>query len=243
MGKIIRLTEADLTRLVSKVIKEQSKVMMDKVASSSSSSTKPKVMTNKVVSSSKKYNIIDTCASMGVKSPGDCDTEGKKPVKWCASMGVKTPGYCYVDSKKPIPNQIPHSKDSVKEQKSRRPLLNESPVQMQANQMAQDLLDQVKSGEATPDPSLKQSIVDCIKKGSYRHLSVLTLGAGTEILGALALLFASGVGTLPAMLMVFTGAAIVTIEGLLTGKDSGAGGVGDEIKQLQACLKSSGKIK
>ena len=124
-----------------------------------------------------------------------------------------------------------------------KPYLNESPVQMQANQMAQDLLDQVKSGEATPDPSLKQGIVDCIKKGSYRHLSVVTLGAGTEILGALALLFASGVGTLPAMLMVFTGAAIVTIEGLLTGKDSGAGGVGDEIKQLQACLKSSGKIK
>ena len=117
-----------------------------------------------------------------------------------------------------------------------KPYLNESPEQMKANQMAQDLLDQVKSGEATPDPSIKQSIVDCVKKGSYRHLSVVTLGAGTEILGALALLFASGVGTLPAMLMVFTGAAIVTIEGLLTGKDSGAGGVGDEIKQLQACV-------
>jgi predicted DNA-binding protein len=105
-----------------------------------------------------------------------------------------------------------------------KPYLNESAEQMQANQMAQDLLDQVK-------------------KGSYRHLSVVTLGAGTEVLGALALLFASGVGTLPAMVMVFTGAAIVAIEGLLTGKDSGAGGVGEEIKQLQACLKSSGKIK
>lgn len=124
-----------------------------------------------------------------------------------------------------------------------KPYLNESPVQMQANQMAQDLLDQVKSGEATPDPSLKQGIVDCIKKGRYPHLSVVTVGAGTEILGALALLFASGVGTLPAMLMVFTGAAILSIEGLLTGKDSGAGSVTDEIKQLQSCLKSSGKIK
>lgn len=124
-----------------------------------------------------------------------------------------------------------------------KPYLNESPEEMQANQMAQDLLDQVKSGEATPDPSIKQSILDCVKKGSYRHLSIVTIGAGTEILGALALLFASGVGTLPAMLMVFTGAAIVTIEGLLTGKDSGAGSVTDEIKQLHACLKSSGKIK
>lgn len=107
MGKIIRLTEADLTRLVSKVIKEQSKVMMDKVASSSSSSTKPKVMTDKVVSSSKKYNTISSCASMGVKSPGQCDTQGKKPVKSCASFGVKSPGYCYVDTKKPVPNQAP----------------------------------------------------------------------------------------------------------------------------------------
>jgi hypothetical protein len=79
MGKIIRLTEADLTRLVSKVIKEQSK----------------------------KYNTIGSCASMGIKSPGQCDTQGKKPVKTCASFGVKSPGYCYVDTKKPVPNQAP----------------------------------------------------------------------------------------------------------------------------------------
>lgn len=121
--------------------------------------------------------------------------------------------------------------------------LNESPEQMQANQMAQDFLDQVKSGEATPDPSIKQGILDCIKKGRYPHLSVVTAGAGTEILGALALLFASGVGTLPAMVMVFTGAAILSIEGMLTGKDSGSGSVTDEIKQLHDCMKSSGKIK
>ena len=99
--KAIRLTESDLTRLVNKVIKEQSKVMMDKVVSSSSS---------------KEYNMIDTCASMGVKTPGYCDTQGKKPVKSCASLGVKTPGFCYVDSKKPIPNQAPKGKDSIKEQ-------------------------------------------------------------------------------------------------------------------------------
>ena len=71
MAKIIRLTEADLTRLVSRVIKEQSKVMTDKVASSSSS---------------KKYNTIASCASMGVKSIG----------------------YCYVDTKKPITNPAPN---------------------------------------------------------------------------------------------------------------------------------------
>ena len=99
MAKIIRLTEADLTRLVSRVIKEQSKVMTDKVVSSSSS---------------KKYNTIASCASMGVKSPGQCDTQGKKPVKSCASLGVKTPGYCYVDTKKPIPNQEPKVTEYLK---------------------------------------------------------------------------------------------------------------------------------
>ena len=92
MKKIIRLTEADLTRLVSRVIQEQSK----------------------------KYNTIASCASMGVKSPCQCDTQGKKPVKSCASLGIKTPGYCYVDTKKPIPNQEPKGKDSIKEQYNRK---------------------------------------------------------------------------------------------------------------------------
>jgi len=77
--KIIRLTESDLTKLVSRVIKEQSK----------------------------GFNTIASCASMGVKSLGQCDTQGKKPVKSCASLGVKTPGYCYVDTKKPVPNMAP----------------------------------------------------------------------------------------------------------------------------------------
>jgi len=116
VNKIIKLTESDLTKLVSRVIKEQSKVMMDKVVSSSSSSPKPKVMTDKVVSSSKGFNTIASCASMGVKSPGQCDTQGKKPVKSCASLGVKTPGYCYVDTKKPVPNMTPKGKGSIKEQ-------------------------------------------------------------------------------------------------------------------------------
>ena len=86
--KIIRLTESDLTKLVSRVIKEQSK----------------------------GFNTIASCASMGVKSPGQCDTQGKKPVKSCASLGVKTPGYCYVDTKKLVPNIAPKGKGSIKEQ-------------------------------------------------------------------------------------------------------------------------------
>ena len=88
VNKIIKLTESDLTKLVSRVIKEQSK----------------------------GFNTIASCASMGVKSPGQCDTQGKKPVKSCASLGVKTPGYCYVDTKKPVPNMTPKGKGSIKEQ-------------------------------------------------------------------------------------------------------------------------------
>jgi hypothetical protein len=126
MGKIIRLTEADLTRLVSKVIKEQSKVMIDKVSSSSS----------------KEYNMIDTCASMGVKTPGYCDTQGKKPVKSCASLGVKTPGFCYVDTKKPIPNQAPKGKDSIKEQMAAKP-------QVVASPNVKRLIDDVKNNRLT----------------------------------------------------------------------------------------------
>lgn len=122
-------------------------------------------------------------------------------------------------------------------------MVTESAEQMQANQMAQDLLDQVKSGEVTPDPGMKQSILDCIKKGSYTHLMVLTTGVGATALGALASLLVSGVGTVPALIVMAAGAIITTIEGMMTGAGSGAGSVTEEIKQLMNCLKASGKIK
>lgn len=67
-----------------------------------------------IKSSSKEYNMIDTCASMGIKTPGYCDTQAKKPVKSCASMGIKTPGFCYVDTKKVVPNLAPKSGQSIK---------------------------------------------------------------------------------------------------------------------------------
>lgn len=122
-------------------------------------------------------------------------------------------------------------------------IVKESAEQMQGQQMAQDFLDQVKSGEATPDPKIKQSILDCIKKGRYTHLSVLTTGAGATALGALALLLASGVGTLPGLVLMSAGTGIVVIDGLLTGEGSGAGSVAEEIKQLMNCLKAKGQIK
>jgi hypothetical protein len=97
MKKTIRLTESDLVKLVQRVVNEQSQIQ---------GQTK--------VQSGKEYNMIDTCASMGVKTRGYCDTQGKKPVKSCASLGVKTPGFCYVDTKKPIPNQAPPTTNKIK---------------------------------------------------------------------------------------------------------------------------------
>lgn len=93
MGKVIRLTESELKKMIVSIVKEQSSIKS---------------------SSSKEYNMIDTCASMGVKTPGYCDTQAKKPVKSCASMGIKTPGFCYVDTKKPVPNMAPNSGQSIK---------------------------------------------------------------------------------------------------------------------------------
>lgn len=89
MAKIVRLTEQDLVRLVNKVINEQ--LIGDKELDA--------------YEKAKKKNMIAKCASMGVKSQGNCDTVGKKPVETCAKLGVKSPGYCYVDTKKPIPEK------------------------------------------------------------------------------------------------------------------------------------------
>jgi hypothetical protein len=219
MGKIIRLTEADLTRLVSKVIKEQSKVMKDKVASSS-----------------KNYNMIDTCASMGVKSPGYCDTQGKKPIKSCASMGVKTPGYCYVDTKKPVPNQAPKATDSVKEQKSRRPLLTEAAAQMAID----DAEERIANGE-TPDPTVMKQIKQCITQKQLTSLMFLTTSAGAYALGIIAMLIMSGVGSevgFAAGGVLALGSIIVLFITGLSEKDGGLGAdPSRDVKALLSCVK------
>lgn len=117
----------------------------------------------------------------------------------------------------------------------------ESGGSQMAMTLAQSAVDTAKSSD--PDPKMKQSILDCIKNGKYTHLAVVTTGAGTYALGALAVLLASGVGTVPALVLMSAGAAILTIEGLLTGEGSGAGSVTDEMKQLMDCLKQKGSIK
>ena len=92
------------------------------------------------------------------------------------------------------------------------------------------------------DNGIKSEMIKCIKNGSYTHLMVLTTGVGATALGALAVLFASGVGTVPALILMAAGAIIATIEGMMTTSGSGRGSVNDELKQLYNCLKKKGVI-
>ena len=60
-------------------------------------------------------NKLVMCSTLGVKSPGYCDTKLKKPVDRCASLGVKSPGWCYVDTKQPVPNVQPMDNRPMKD--------------------------------------------------------------------------------------------------------------------------------
>jgi len=95
---------------------------------------------------------------------------------------------------------------------------------------------QAKSGKS--NPSVAKEIVNCIKSNGYTHLMVLTTGVGATALGALAALFASGVGTVPALIIAAAGAIMVTIEGFLTSSGSGSSSVTSELSDLHTCLKN-----
>lgn len=229
--KIIRLTEADLTRLVQRVIKEQATINLPMTTGGN----------KQVKLQSKGYNMIDTCASMGIKSPGYCDTQGKKPVKSCASLGVKTPGFCYVDSKKPIPNQAPKGKDSIKEFKSSRPLITEAAAQMAID----DAEERIASGEK-PDPKIMGQIKQCITTKQLTSLMFLTTGAGAYALGVIAMLIAGGAvsgGT--SSVVGFAAGGILALSSIIalfiTGLSEKDGGLGADpsrdIKALLSCVK------
>jgi len=93
MAKIIRLTEADLTRLVRRVMNEQEK---GKVVPCS----KIGVKTNGYCDSITREVLFVQCSDLGVKTPGYCEHKTKKPVVQCSKIGVKHPGICYRDNGK-----------------------------------------------------------------------------------------------------------------------------------------------
>jgi hypothetical protein len=178
---------------------------------------------------------------MGVKSPGQCDTQGKKPVKSCSSFGVKTPGYCYVDTKKPVPNQAPKATDSVKEQKSRRPLLTEAAAQMAID----DAEDRIANGE-TPDPAIMKQVKQCITQKQLTSLMFLTTSAGAYALGIIAMLIAGGavsggstsvVGFAAGGVLALSSIIVLFITGL-SEKDGGLGAdPSRDVKALLSCVK------
>lgn len=95
MKKVIRLTESELTSLIKRVIQEQATINLPKTTGGQQKVNVP---------SSNGVNLIDTCASMGIKGLGYCDTKEKKPVKLCKDLGSNSKGYCYVHTKQPVPN-------------------------------------------------------------------------------------------------------------------------------------------
>jgi phage tail sheath gpL-like len=109
--------------------------------------------------------------------------------------------------------------------------LNESPSAMAAAALAK-----AKSGQGSK--SIAAEITNCITSNGYTHLAILTTGAGATALGALAALFASGVGTMPALIIAAAGAIMVTIEGFLTSSGSGSASVTSELTDLHTCLKN-----
>jgi|688.fasta_scaffold666359_1 hypothetical protein len=109
--------------------------------------------------------------------------------------------------------------------------LNES-----ASAMAADAIAKAKSGQG--NSSIAGEITNCITSNGYTHLAILTTGAGATALGALAALFASGAGTIPALIIAAAGAIMVTIEGFLTSSGSGSASVTSELTDLHSCLKS-----
>lgn len=105
-----------------------------------------------------------------------------------------------------------------------------------ASKLAADAISKAKSGQGST--SVASEITNCIKSNGYTHLAILTTGAGATALGALAALFVSGAGTIPALIIAAAGAIMVTIEGFLTSSGSGSASVTSELTDLHTCLKN-----
>jgi hypothetical protein len=109
---------------------------------------------------------------------------------------------------------------------------------------SEDMARNAISKSKQADRGIMKEITKCITSGSYSHLMVLTTGVGATALGALAALFASGIGTAPALILMAAGVIITGIEGILTSDElnMGAGSVSDELERLYNCLKRKGVI-
>lgn len=95
--------DKQLEKLSNKVLSEaELKVKADDLKNDPSLADKlPEDEDITVVPEGKDEQFV-SCSSLGVKSPGMCEKNTKKPVELCSKLGVKTPGYCYIENKKPV---------------------------------------------------------------------------------------------------------------------------------------------
>jgi hypothetical protein len=272
MKKIVRLTESDLVRLVNKVIKEESKTDRNnprwiKLFNVLKGIGNPKVLTFKdfdgklsqslnwgtTKQRNANYALAIDDASEEFKLFSDNNQLEKALYQWWANKGYQVGdrdgsvkinfddvNKIAVDLQNFIKSFPPEGKITKLAENDLGRLTKRVIAESQAESLAQMALDKAKDGQV--DESIKKSAIECIKSNNYRHLSVLTTGAGAFALGAICALFVSGVGTVPSLILMAAGAGIMTIEGLMTGKDSGTGSVTEELQGLHACLKGKKKI-
>lgn len=95
-------SDKQLEKLSNKVLSEAGlKVKADDLKSDPTLADKLKDKDVTVVPEGEDERFV-SCSSLGVKSPGMCEKNTKKPVQLCSRLGIKTPGYCYVGDKKPV---------------------------------------------------------------------------------------------------------------------------------------------
>lgn len=103
-------------------------------------------------------------------------------------------------------------------------------IKESAEALVADAKKQMASGQEA-DQDIKDSIIDCINKQKLVHLRVLTVGAGSYLLGALAIMLGSGVGA-PLTLMA-SGVFILLADALgYVSNDT----LMDEINSLLKCM-------
>jgi len=122
----------------------------------------------------------------------------------------------------------------IKEQKSSRPLINESAAQMAID----DAEERMANGEK-PDPKMMAQIKQCISTKQLTSLMFLTTSAGAYALGIVAMICSNPVGFVVGGVLALSSILVMFITGL-SEEDGGLGAdPSKDIKALLSCIKIS----